>query len=181
MATTGELFAGSGGSVDRSGNNAWTDPGNITADDAAEAFADVPTDYLVATNFGASIPSGATIDGITVRVHATEIGTGSSNFIPQLVSDGTPTLIGSAKSAVTIGSNPHVSGGSSDVWGATLTPAIVSSSGFGVAIWSTDSFGGNEIQVDYITIEIHYTEGGPPIPTGSADPGDFFFVMRDED
>ena len=54
----------------------------------------------------------------------------------------TPTLIGSAKSPVTVnGTTPTVSsnGGTSDLWGATLTPAIVNAAGFGVAIWSTDT------------------------------------------
>jgi hypothetical protein len=158
MPTTGNTFPGSGTTVDRAGSTAWTNPGNITSDNAADATAAVPTDYLLASNFGFSIPLTATILGVTVRVEASETGTGTSNYVPQLMSDTTPTLIGSAKTAVTVsGTTPTVaaSGSATDLWGATLTPDIVNGSGFGVAIWSTDST--NTLAIDFITIAVEYT------------------------
>lgn len=50
----------------------WTDAGNITADDAAFAFAahtagPTPSRYLVGSNFGFEIPAGAVIDGVVGR------------------------------------------------------------------------------------------------------------------
>ena len=56
MASTGNVFPTSGTTVDRAGATAWTNPGNVTLDDAADATAAVPTDYLVCTTFGFTIP-----------------------------------------------------------------------------------------------------------------------------
>ena len=178
MATTGQLFPASGSSVDRGGATDWVNASNITSSDGSDATSDpTPTDYLLGTSFSASIPSGATIDGIIVRVTAAESGPGGTDFVAQLISDGTPTLIGSSKGPTTVGSNPHTLGGASDVWGASLSDAIVNASGFGIAIWSTDSDGDNELQVDYVTIEIYYTLGDVYDPSGSPGEGDFFLVL----
>ena len=178
MATTGQLFPASGSSVDRGGATDWVNPGNITGSAGSDATSDpTPTDYLLGTTFSAAVPSGAVIDGVTVRVSATESGPGTTDFVAQLISDGTPTLIGSSKGPTALGSNPHVLGGSSDVWGATLSDTIVNASGFGIAIWSTDADGDNELQIDYVTIEIHYTLGDGYDPSGSPGEGDFFLVL----
>lgn len=160
MVATAAKLPGTGANVDRAGATDWTTPGNVTADDASTASAAVPTDYLVCSNFGFTVPTTATVLGVTVAVEAHETGSGTSTYIPQLFSDTTPTLIGSAKSAVGVsGTTPTVStnGGAADNWGATLTPAIVNSSGFGVAIWSTDTV--NTLLIDYVTITIEYTGG----------------------
>ena len=158
MATTGAKFPTSGTSVDRAGSTAWTNPGNIVSDNATDTTSAVPTDYLVCSAFGFTVPASATILGVTVRVEAGEQGSGASNYIPQLISAATPTLIGSAKSAVGVtGATKAITtnGGATDVWSATLTPAIVNDAGFGVAIWSTDTT--NTLELDYVTIEIEYT------------------------
>lgn len=170
MPSTGNTFPTSGTTVDRAASTAWTNPGNITSDNAADATAAVPTDYLIASGFNFTIPANATIRGVTVRVEASETGTGSSNYVPQLISDTTPTLIGSAKTAVTVsGTTPTVSsnGGASDLWGATLTPAIVNAAGFGVALWSTDTT--NTLAIDFVTIAIEYDDPGPGRIAGMFD------------
>jgi len=157
MASTGNVFPTVGASVDRAGSTAWTSPGNVVSDNATDATAVVPTDYLVTSSYGFSIPTDATIIGVTVRVEASESGTGSSNYVPQLISNTTPTLIGSAKGAVTVNGTTKVistNGGAADLWGATLTPAIVNAAGFGVAIWSTDTT--NTLAIDFVTIAIEY-------------------------
>jgi hypothetical protein len=161
MSTAGPNLAGAGASVDRASATAWTTPGNITADDASTASAAVPTDYLVASSFGFSIPPGANILGVTVEVQAHETGTGSSNYVVQLHSATTPTLIGSSKNSATVtGTTPTTQsfGGASDPWGASLTPTIVNDTGFGVSLWSTDTT--NTLLVDFIRITIEYSELG---------------------
>jgi len=162
MASTGNVFPTVGATVDRAGATAWTNPENVVSDNATDATAVVPTDYLVASGFGFNIPSDATILGVTVRVEASETGTGTSNYVPQLHSDTTPTLIGSPKSAVTVSGSTKVistNGGAADLWGAALTPAIVNAAGFGVSLWSTDST--NTLAIDFVTIEITYAEAPP--------------------
>jgi hypothetical protein len=158
---TGNTFPGAGTSVDRAGSTAWINPGNIVSDNATDTTCVVPCDYLIAA-FDFDIPAAATVAGITVRVEASETGTGSSNYIPQLCSDTTPTLIGAAKSAVTVNNTTKVistNGGVSDVWSATLTPAIVNANGFCAALWSTDST--NTLAIDFVTMAIEYSVGGP--------------------
>jgi hypothetical protein len=165
MATTGNIFPTVGANVDRAASAAWTNPGNVVSDNGSNASVAVPSDYLVTSAYGFTLPANATIVGVTVRVEASETGGGNSNYIAQLHSATTPTLIGSAKSAVTVtGTTPVVSsnGGTSDLWGATLTPLIVNNAGFGVSIWSADT--GNTLSIDYVTIAIEYT----PFPTASV-------------
>src|SRR5262245_10412728 len=171
MASTGNKFPTVGANVDRAGNTAWTNPGNVVSDNTTDATVVVPSDYLVTSSYDfSSIPDDAVILGVTVRVEASESGGGDSNYIPQLHSDTTPTLIGSAKGAVTVSGTTKVissNGGVADLWGATLTPAIVKSSGFGVSIWSADTT--NTLAIDFVTIAIEWTRApgmlmAPPIP-----------------
>jgi hypothetical protein len=140
VANTGNVFPGSGTNVDFGGtSNAWTSPGNIVSDNATDTTGLCPTDYLIASTFGFAIPSNATILGVTVRVEASETGTGSTTYEIQLNSAATPTLIGASKTSSTVNGTTKVIqtfGGIADRWSATLTPSIVNGSGFGVSLWS---------------------------------------------
>lgn len=156
-ASTGNVLPSSCTNVDRSAQTAWTNPGDAVSDNTTDTTVVVPSDYLVCV-FTFSVPSGATIQGVTVRVEASETGTGSSNYIPQLISNATPTLIGAAKSAVTVtGATKVIStnGGPADLWSATLTPATVNTGTFGAAFWSTDTT--NTLAVDFVDMNIEYT------------------------
>jgi hypothetical protein len=158
--TTGAKFPGTGSTVDRSSGTAWTTATAITADDtsyAVQSGAGV-TDYLIGSNYNFSIPAWATIVGVTVRVAASETGTGNGAYTVSLNSAATPTLIGTPKGPTTVSGTTIVessNGSATDVWGATLTPAIVNSSGFGVSLYSDDTV--NVHSIDYITVEVHYT------------------------
>lgn len=160
MSSTGNVFAGAGATVDRAGSTLWTNPGNITSDNATNATSTVPTDYLVASSFGfsSSVPANVAIRGITVRVEMAETGTGSSNYVVQLSTDTTPTLVGNASGTITVTTGPTISttGGIADLWGTTLTAAQVRAAGFGVTLWSTDTI--NALQCDFITIAIEWTD-----------------------
>jgi hypothetical protein len=57
-------------------------------------------------------------------------------------------------------------GGTSDVWGATLTSAIVKDAGFGVSVWSTDTT--NTLAIDFVTLAVEYTTDKSAALTGSA-------------
>ena len=157
MPTTANTFPTVAANVDRAGSTAWTSPGNVVSDNATDATVVVPSDYLVTSTYGFSIPALAKIFGVTVRVEASESGGGDSSYIPQLHSDTTPTLIGSAKAAVTVSGTTKVisvNGSATDTWEAALTPTIVNGSGFGVSIWSTDTT--NTLAIDFVTIAITY-------------------------
>jgi len=159
MANTGNTFPTVGATVARAANTDWTSPGNVVSDNATDTTAAAPTDYLVCSGFGFTIPATAKIVGVILNVEAGESGGGNSNYIPQLISATTPTLIGTAKAAITVNNTTKVvstSGGSGDLWDALqLTPTIVNDAGFGVAIWSDDT--GNTLAIDYVTLDIYYT------------------------
>jgi hypothetical protein len=168
VASTGNVFPTVGANVDRAGNAAWTSPGNVVSDNATDATGVVPTDYLVTSAYGFAVPSTAVILGVTVRVEVGESGGGSSFFEAQLHSATTPTLVGSNKTSGTVNGTTKVVetlGGAADLWGATLTPAIVNAAGFGVSIWSTDTT--NTLSIDFVTIAIEYA-----IPLGRSDETD---------
>jgi hypothetical protein len=157
MASTGNVFAGTGENNAGIGATAWTNPGNVTADDAADATcaAAGSSQYLVSRNFNfASIPAGALPTGITVRVEASEHSGGTEALFLQL-QDSTGTLIGSSKSLTLNGTGKAVYtyGSSSDAWGATLTLAMVQSSTFGVRAWFTTT---HDVRIDFVTMAVEY-------------------------
>ncbi|MEW6211349.1 MAG: hypothetical protein AB1631_23490 [Acidobacteriota bacterium] len=155
------------------GSIAWSNPGNIVSSNnvrASAAIGDTNTShYLKATNFGFSIPAGATVNGIQVEYecHDTASSGGSAvedNSI-RLVKGG--TISGNDKADGT--SWPHQSfseaylskGGSSDLWGLSWMADDINSSNFGVVI-SAKPRPGFEISdavalVDHVRITITYT------------------------
>lgn len=110
-------------------------------------------------NLSAALPAGATIDGIEVTVEGYNFsGIGSRVVQVTLWNSGAP--IGTAKTvnqALTGSFATYTWGGSSDVWGASLTEAIVEGSGFGAALYCDAASGGAPI-FDYMSITIYYTE-----------------------
>jgi hypothetical protein len=147
VANTGNVFCGTGESVDRAGLTAWTAPTAITSDNATDATCNATgSDYLVARNFDFSaIPASSTINGVLVRVEASEHSTGTEPLLAQLQDEG--SISGTAKAVYTYGST-------SDVWSATLTQAIVTNANFGVRLWFTTA---HDIRIDYVTMAVEYT------------------------
>ncbi len=157
MASTGNLFPGTGENVNRIGQ-VWSNPSRITADDNSLAGGFTLTggsDYLVARNFDFSaIPAGATIVGITVRVEANESSSGSEDLFAQL-QDASAALIGSSKTlSLTTPLAVYTYGGTSDTWGATLTHAMLQDADFGVRLWFATS---HNVSIDYVTMAVEYT------------------------
>ncbi len=156
----------------KTANNAWATAGlNNSA-----------SQYLKLTNFGLSIPSGATINGVSIAVDrmATAAAGDIRDESVKLVKGGT---ISGTEHAATGTEWPTADtvatyGSSSDLWGTTLTQADVTGSGFGVAIAARNLAGsGSFAKVDYVTITVTYTTGGgsgapvntsPPAISGSA-------------
>jgi hypothetical protein len=161
MASTGNVFVGTGENNAGIGATAWTNPGNITSDNATDAScnAAATSQYLVGRNCGFAIPTDATIVGVTVRIEAAETSAGSETLNGRL-QDETGALTGSGKTASIGGTTPTVYtyGGTADLWGATLTPAIVNDADFGVRFWFTTA---HNMTVDYVTIAIEYSTPTP--------------------
>lgn len=165
--------AGTGANDASYGIYAWSNPGNITASDNTYATCSNPTssfdlsNYLSATNFGFSIPSGSVINGITVLIERKAQSNGSTfydvdNRVRIIKSDGS---IGTTdKASATRWSTTEATfnyGGSSDLWGLSWSDSDINNSNFGsvLSVLSyEDNIGPGVIaSVDNIQITIDYT------------------------
>lgn len=156
----------------------WTTPSNAASSNNSYAlFPGAPdfnqtTVYLKCTNFGFSIPGGATIDGIEVIIERkASVQSGVfwvRDFTVKLYKAG--TIVGTDKADTTLkwptSDTDKTYGSSSDLWGETWTDSDINNSGFGIGIKVTTIGGGNPkdpnvtAYIDWIRINIHYTTGG---------------------
>ena len=171
MASTGAKLPTSGTSVSASpwSDNSWTSPGNVTAIDTTYASVTASTfdsgdqTYrLRCTGFDFSaIPDGSTINGITVKINNARYANGTGSLdLCQLVSSGTP--IGDNKYATpqaltTTATTDYTVGGTSDVWGATLTAAIVKSATFGIDLGCLSTAENTDVFIDAVEMTVEYT------------------------
>ncbi len=151
----------------------WSNVNNAKIDDSSYADASITsataTHYLKATNFSFSIPTGATIDGITVDILKRGAGPpikdpANDSEVKIVKADGS---IGTTNKAIVTnwptGTNERTDtyGSSTDLWDETWTAENINDTDFGVVI-SADrtiaSEGNPDPKVDLITITINYTE-----------------------
>jgi hypothetical protein len=174
MATTGAVSPGSAATFQSNPYDDvdWNTPSNILSDNGVTT---APTTLVTqnqytwvirAYNFNFSaIPDGSIINGVTVRSNHWYQERGNGTYMAVYYAyllNGTTTL-GNNKAAsplVPSSSSGFVQtiGSSSDVWGATLTTAIVKSSAFGIGIgWRAPNTGDANCFMDYISMEVEYT------------------------
>lgn len=168
MASQGPTIAGSGSDDSTVGSVSWSNPGNVTADDASYATATLATGanqtshYLFFTGFGFSVPAGATIDGVVVDIkRKVSAGTTYKDNSVKLVKAGAVT--GSDKSAAATWPTTEATatfGSSSDLWGATLGPSDVNASNFGFALSATNPSLSRIGSVNAGWVTVYYTEAG---------------------
>ncbi len=166
MASQGANSPGTVVSV-AEGAVAWTSPSNATSSNNSYASVGLDeyspyTDYLKATGFGFSIPSGATIDGIKLDIEGLSNSYGVTDNAVRIVKGGT---IGATDRSVGQWSEGgpeayRTFGGISDKWGETWTVDDINNSGFGAA-YKVEFFGGfGDLMIDHMRITVYYTEGG---------------------
>jgi hypothetical protein len=152
------------------GTIAWTNPGNAATSDNVRATAsftsgtNLISNYLVATGFGFSIPSGAVIDGITVEVEKSRTAGGGPDIFDNTVRIVKGGIIGTSdRSSATawpiVTSEAYTAyGGTSDLWGSSWTPSDINSSDFGFAISAKKTATGTRTaNIDHIRITVTYT------------------------
>lgn len=147
-------------------NRTWTNPGNATtSDDIYSTFGNIIggvgsfTDYLVATNFGFSIPSGVTITGIIVEVERSDLNFRTADYSVRIVKGGTVRVAERAGGSSYPFSDSYQSyGNAGDLWGETWTDADINAANFGVAIAAQRSVAGGTTggRVDHIRIIVFY-------------------------
>lgn len=157
------------------GTLTWSNVNDIKVDDTNTADTlngarnNQDTHYLKATNFGFSIPSGATIDGIEVKITQIAVlgGAGSvtENEIKIVKADGsigaenksTSANIPTTKGVVTYGAN-------NDLWSESWDDTDINDSDFGAVFGVNINHivGGALIaEVYYVEIKVTYTPGAP--------------------
>lgn len=164
--------AGSNGSVAKrptteNGSGFWSNTTCITGTSCRAnhlgAFAN-PTAAMIGTGFGLGVPGGATILGVIVQVNGSSQSSTHSNFPSvRLYNSG---AIGTAKTsgaAMVPGGTAYLFGTQTDLWGATLTPAIVNSPNFGFQVQVT---GGNTgvlglIGLNNYIVTVYYSVPAP--------------------
>ena len=169
MADTGWISPGTGSEDATIGTQSWDLysgydlSGIFAADDSniegAYFYSAATTKYIVGSNFGFSIPEGATIDGILVEI--LQKGNNTVENSIKIVKGG--TIQGDENSTeVSLPSTyTYVSyGGSDDLWGLSWSDTDINASTFGVG-FAVDGYNYNDdAYVDHIRIKVYYTEGG---------------------
>ena len=124
-------------------------------------------------NYGFSIPTGATIGGIEVRLDARADSTSSSpKMCVQLSWDGGTTWT-AAKSTATLGTsmNTFVLGSASDNWGRTWNSANFADASFRVRVIDISSSTSRDFFLDWVAVRVSYSGGGSSSPAPSPTPG----------
>lgn len=146
------------------GSGPWASADAAAASDGSSAQASTSgsgdvTYYLKATNFGFSIDTGATIDGIKLQIEKQGCcGDFGQDVEVKLVKGG--TVQGNNKASVDPW-NPVAFaitdyGGTTDLWGLTWTPANINASNFGAVISAGNT--STLYAVDHMKITVTYTE-----------------------
>lgn len=147
------------------GNVGWNnfDFIKVSNDERANALVGTLGDsyYLKATNFGFTIPTGATINGIVVEWEKGVDGVGGvfDRHTRIVKADGT---IGTTNRAITTnqwaaGDNYITSGGSTDLWGETWTAANINDADFGCVLSAFSDSEGVTALIDHVRITVYYT------------------------
>lgn len=178
MATQGPNAGGT--FVTTGASFAWINPSNAAVSDnvyTTQTTSAVSAQSLQCTNFGFSIPAGATINGITVgieRKSSNATNPGCSDQTIQLMKAGSVT--GSNKASGTNWPTTEATlsyGGVADLWGTTWTDAQINASGFGISINAVKTGLGKSsvtASIDFVSITITYTA------TSSVNSGFFAFI-----
>lgn len=155
------------------GGNAWTGASNAASSNDSRATATVTgsgstTNYLKATNFGFSIPAGATIDGIVVEWECSVVGNAKDGRV-RIVKGGTIGSTDKSKPEATpwsTGADAYRSyGASNDLWGETWDADAINNSGFGAVMAAEGFFGaGDPCKIDHVRITVYYTTAGKGKP-----------------
>lgn len=145
------------------GTISWTNPDGAKAaggSPASAVSAGGNTDWLSLTNFGFTVPGGATITDVSVTVNVRDTVGASPEGVIVLTKDGT-TVSGGSVSGIIPGAYGDLIAGGDPVgyWATTLTAAEVNASTFGTMFRAASLASGNNVDVDYVTVTVTYTGG----------------------
>lgn len=158
-----QKFPSTAVSVSGSGDVAWTSPSNATANDfnVAQVFlgSGNQSEYIEATDFGFSIPSTATVDGIQVLASRYSMGGVTDASVKLLIGGGEVGDDHSAGVTWPMMEAIESFGSDTDDWNASPTPSDVNGSGFGCRLKCESSSGGMAL-INFLEIDVTYTDAG---------------------
>ncbi len=152
------------------GNGFESNPGNAMADDASNAVdnnsgtasstscTSTARDKHRFFNYGITLPSGATVKGIEVRLDARVDDTsGSPRMCIELSWDGGVSWTAPlATSTLSKSMSSRTLGGAANTWGRTWTPAELSDANFRVRITNVANSTSRDFTLDWIAVRISY-------------------------
>jgi len=162
--------AANGADTGGDGNGFQTNPANAMADDAASAV-DTDSGTVSSTsctstgrdrhrffNYGLSLPAGATLQGIEVRLDSRVDSTnGSPRMCVQLSWDGgvhwTAPI---ATSTLSTTMATRMLGSATNTWGRTWTPAELSDANFRVRVIDVANSTTRDFSLDWIAVRVSY-------------------------
>lgn len=169
---TGWRFPTSVSQVDESGalqGRIWSNVTRVTADDGSftsttlhDATNQCQTYTIQASDFGFSVPTGATIVGIELQIEIGAWPTSGSNANINVVTDASSATTDPPAFAQL--SNPGAGiftvGGASELWSKSWTPTQVNDNIFGIQFLGYDESSGLgspfSVSVDYLKCKIYY-------------------------
>ncbi len=128
-------------------------------------------------NFAFSVPAGATINGIEVKIEAKSSDTAGCAIQPRIWSESDNDNSDRKSLEINGVDTVYTFGASNDLWGNTWIPSDFTDANF-YAEFQYDDFSGNNcsdsgttVSVDHIQVKVHYTEATPtPTPTATPTP-----------
>ena len=166
-----------GTASDTTGSSGWTNPSNAYTDNAAFAVSGSVANLAYTTRlqllgWGFAIPSGATIDGVSVSIKAKNALSGTGFQVLASGSNGAELwLSGAILSGTTqkgtsswAGTSEitRVAGGSADLWGASsISPSDINNADFGVRFNARNgNASAQAFSVNHVFITVYYTYSG---------------------
>ena len=159
------------------GTDIWLLPGNITVSDDSRSTVAITTGthYLNAQDFGFTIPTGATINGIVVEWEKSAASSGRGFAAVKddrirIIKAGSVGATDKSDNTAWSTTDTYVSYGSStDLWGETWTVSNINGTDFGAVLAAKLSGAGtNTARVDHVRITVYYT---------AASSGNFFLAF----
>lgn len=140
------------------GTVSWVNPDNAKISDniySTVTLSNQKSHYLLATNFGFTIPSGSTIDGILTEVEAKT----SSGLVQmqRIIRKGTSLIFLAGSIWLDTTEQYYPSGNASDLWGTSWTAENINDSNFGT-VYNSSGTPTDTISIDHIRITVYYTE-----------------------
>lgn len=141
------------------GGDAWGYPDGVTSPtwgtDVAYIQGLEASDYLIASDFQFTVPTGATIAGIQFEVGRDYTGYDAVDSSVRIVK----STIGQTEHASTAlwTAQPVTYGGATDLWGETWTATDIESSTFGIALAAAAATPGmpSNVRVGYVTATVY--------------------------